>query len=55
MKDNMKITTKLALEYLRKNKVRTMVTIVRNNYCNYTYDSCSYTSFKFSKIYDRNS
>ena len=49
----MKITTKLALEYMKKNKRRSIVTIVRN--CDsYNTHYCSHdTFFKLSRIHDK--
>ena len=47
----MKITTKLTWEYIKKNKRRSMATIIRYSYCNSTSYNCSYTSFKLPRIY----
>ncbi len=49
----MKITTKLAINYLKKNKKRSMVTIIRNSSHYNTYNSGTYTSFKLSRIYGK--
>lgn len=49
----MKITNKLTLEYLKRNKKRSIVTITRNSNCYYSsYNSIS-SSFKLSRIYDQ--
>ena len=49
----MKITTKLTLEYIKKNKRRSMVTIVRNNYCNSACHCSPNTFIKLSRIYGK--
>ena len=49
----MKITTKLAINYLKKNKKRSMVTIIRNSSYNNTYNHNTNTSFKLSRIYGK--
>ncbi len=49
----MKITTKLALEYLNKNKKRSIASITRNNTCNSTYNFCAYNSIELSSIYGK--
>lgn len=41
----MKITTKLAVNYLKKNKKRSMVTIIRNSGHYDTYNDNTNTSF----------
>lgn len=51
----MKITTKLAIEYLKKDKKRNLSIIMRNKHCNYIDSDSAYTYFKFSRIYDKSS
>lgn len=46
----MKITTKLALEYIKKNKRRTMMTIIRSNSGNKFYNDSINYFFKLPKF-----
>ena len=46
----MKITTKLAVEYLNKNKKRSIASITRNSTCNSTYNFCAHNSIELSKL-----
>ncbi len=46
----MKITTKLALKYIDKNKRRSIASITRNSTCNNTYNICTYNSIELSKL-----
>lgn len=49
----MKITTKLTLEYLKKNKRRSMVTIIRNSCCNCTYYNYINFIFKLPRVHGK--
>ena len=49
----MKITTKLTWEYIKKNKRRSMVTIMRNSYCNSTSYNSVYSIFKLPRIHGK--
>lgn len=49
----MKITTKITLEYLKKNKRRSIVTIIRNNGSNNTCHNTTYIIFELSRIYGK--
>ena len=44
---SMKITTKLTWEYIKKNKRRSMVTIMRYSYC---YCACYNNAYYFDKL-----
>lgn len=47
----MKITSKLSFKYIKENKNRSMITIVRNQYCNNTCCNSINTSIKLSKLH----
>ena len=47
---SMKITTKLALKYINKNKKRSISCITRNNTCNSTYNFCTHNPIELSTI-----
>ena len=49
----MKIITKLAIEYIKKNKKRNLSIIMRNMHNNYINSDSVYTYFEFSRIYDK--
>lgn len=49
----MQVTTKLTFEYMKKNKRRSMVTIMRNCYSYNTYHHNYDTFCELSRIYDK--
>lgn len=53
MEFNMRISNELALKYIKKNKKRNRVVIIRNNNCNYISNNYTNTFFKLPKIYGR--